>query len=148
MAVEESSRRHLGHPVEAVSDHLAELCELLRSVGATLTFYGKPVTEAELREQVTERVEGRIVGLLLGAIDIGHGVQIAPMEDGTGIYWKHPGCRPWFHLRFKPDPRSTGHELVEGSLSNLSAMTIRGSLGCPKGCPAHGEIRKGRWEPC
>jgi hypothetical protein len=83
-----------------------------------------------------------------GEVDIGHGVTIAPIDDGTGIVWKHPGCRAWFHLRFKPDPRSTGHQLVVGSVDNLAALTIAGSLLCPKGCGAHGHITNGRWVPC
>ena len=88
---------------------------------------------------------------MTGEIDIGHGVTIAPMEDGPdgpGIHWRHPGCRPWFWLCFKPDPRSTGHVLLEGSAADLGALTIGGSLACPKGCPVNGEIKKGRWEPC
>lgn len=85
-----------------------------------------------------------------GQRDIGHGVQIAPLEDGTGIVWKHPGCRCWYSLRFKPDSRSTGHTLDEGSVDDLDALTIGGSLACPRApeCKAHGHIRRGRWEPC
>jgi hypothetical protein len=82
-----------------------------------------------------------------GAIDIGHGVQIVATADGKGIYWRHPGCRPWFFLYFKPHPRSTGHVLVAGSPQDLEHLTIQGSLACPKGCHAHGLIENGRWKP-
>lgn len=84
-----------------------------------------------------------------GAIDIGHGVLIAPMfneERGHGILWKHPTCRGWFPVWL--DHRSTGHKLVEGSLDDLTTITLFGSLACPKGCPAHGHIKAGRWDPC
>lgn len=76
-------------------------------------------------------------------IDIGHGVSMRWIDNGTGIVWKHPGCRAWFHLHFKPDERSTGHVLQQ-----REPLTIGGSLACPKGCGAHGHITNGRWEPC
>lgn len=84
----------------------------------------------------------------MNSIDIGHGVQIAPMigEDAKcGFIWKHPGCRCWFPVWL--DERSTGHALAEGSLTDLSTITITGSLLCPKGCGAHGCIEHGRWKP-
>lgn len=82
--------------------------------------------------------------------DIGHGVIIAALTDRTGIRWKHPGCRCWYTLRFKPDVRSTGHALEAGSLDNIGELTIGGSLLCPRTplCKVHGHIRAGRWEPC
>lgn len=85
---------------------------------------------------------------MLGAIDIGHGVSIAPMfneEKGHGFLWKHPTCRAWFPVWL--DHRSTGHKLTAGTLDDLSTITILGSLGCPKKCGAHGHIEGGRWKP-
>jgi hypothetical protein len=76
-------------------------------------------------------------------MEIGHGVAIEWDEDRGGIWWRHPGCRPWFTLRFQPDPKSTGH-----TLELRDPLTIGGSLLCPKGCGTHGYIRNGRWEPC
>jgi hypothetical protein len=73
-------------------------------------------------------------------IDIGHGVRIMWMSDETGIYWRHTGCRPWFWLKFKPDPESTGHVLV-----TKEPLTIQGSLLCPAGCGFHGFITNGSW---
>lgn len=78
---------------------------------------------------------------------IGHDVVIAWDDDGGGILWRHPGCRAWMPLRFKPDPLSTGHELVAGSPTDTSSLTIRGSLLCPAGCGKHGLIEHGRWIP-
>ncbi len=43
-----------------MADHLAELMELLRSVGATVTLHGKSVTEDELRGYVNGRVDERL----------------------------------------------------------------------------------------
>lgn len=87
---------------------------------------------------------------MIGEVDIGHGIVVAPMRDevGTGLYWRHPGCRPCFYLWFRPDPRSTGHALVTGcSIDDLATISIIGSLACPKGCPVHGTITNGRWDP-
>ena len=75
-------------------------------------------------------------------VDIGHGVSIRMDDDGGGLVWKHEGCRPFFTLRFKPDPKSTGHELI-----SRTPLSIRGSLLCPKGCGKHGHITDGRWVP-
>ena len=82
-----------------------------------------------------------------GTHDLGHDIVIRWDEDGGGIQWHHPACRAWATLRFKPDPKSTGHELVAGSPSDTARMTVEGSLLCPMGCGTHGLIRNGRWVP-
>lgn len=41
-------------------DPFAQLCELLREAGATMTLYGKPVTEAEVRAYAAGRVDERL----------------------------------------------------------------------------------------
>ena len=66
--------------------------------------------------------------------DLGHGVSIMWDDDGQGIAWRHPACRAWMTLRFKPDPRSTGHTLLAGSPATTEHLTIGGSLLCPAGC--------------
>jgi hypothetical protein len=81
-------------------------------------------------------------------IDIGHGVTIRWIDGGNGLHWKHPGCRAWSYLYFKPDQRSTGHVLSAGGPDDSEHITIVGSLLCPGGCGAHGHITNGRWEPC
>lgn len=73
--------------------------------------------------------------------DIGGGVVIWLDDDGRGLLWRHPGCRAWMTLRFQPDPKSTGHEL----LSLWPNLTIKGSLLCPAGCGKHGYIENGAW---
>jgi len=75
-------------------------------------------------------------------IDIGCGVTIRWIDDDTGLQWKHPNCRPWFHLHFKPHPTSTGH-----TLERREPLTVGGSLLCPKGCGFHGHITDGKWVP-
>lgn len=47
-----------------MSDALAQLCKLLRECGATLTLYGKPVSEDELRAHVESSVDERLTSLL------------------------------------------------------------------------------------
>jgi hypothetical protein len=79
--------------------------------------------------------------------EVGHDVIVRWDEDGRGITWRHPGCRAWMTLRFRPDERSTGHELLAGSPRDTAALTIGGSLLCPAGCGAHGFIRDGHWVP-
>jgi hypothetical protein len=80
--------------------------------------------------------------------DIGHGVTVRWDDDGQGITWKHPGCRAWSTLRFRPDAKSTGHVLLAGSpIAAPEKLTIQGSLLCPGGCGFHGHIRNGRWVP-
>jgi len=76
-----------------------------------------------------------------GDLDIGGGVIIRLDEDGGGLIWRHPACRAWMTLRYKPDPASTGHVLVQP----WPELTIEGSLLCPAGCGMHGWIRGGRW---
>jgi hypothetical protein len=76
----------------------------------------------------------------MGATDIGHGVLIRRIEGG--LEWKHPACRAWSYLYFKPDARSTGHVLVQHE-----PLTIQGSLLCPGGCGTHGTIENGKWVP-
>lgn len=73
--------------------------------------------------------------------ELGHGVACYWQDDGV-LVWKHPGCRAYFWLAFKPDPRSTGHVLV-----SKEPLTIQGSLLCPKGCGAHGTITNDVWSP-
>lgn len=79
--------------------------------------------------------------------DLGHGIVIRWDADGHGFIWRHPGCRAWSTLRFQPDPASTGHRLVRGGPTDVGSLTIAGSLLCPGGCGAHGEIIDGRWRP-
>lgn len=77
-------------------------------------------------------------------IDIGGGVTIRLDEDGGGLLWHHPVCKgskAWATLRYRPDPKSTGHVLVDA----WPNLTIEGSLLCPAGCGKHGFIRGGRW---
>lgn len=76
--------------------------------------------------------------------DIGDGVTIRLDEDGGGLWWRHISClsRAWMWLRYKPDPKSTGHVLVQ----QWPRLTIGGSLLCPvAGCGHHGFIQEGRW---
>lgn len=73
--------------------------------------------------------------------DIGGGVTIRLDADGGGLIWRHPPCRAWMTLRYRPDPTSTGHQIVE----QWPNLTIDGSLLCPAGCGRHGYIRNGRW---
>jgi hypothetical protein len=81
-------------------------------------------------------------------VSIGHGVDLWWDDDGRVFSWRHPACRAWARLRFRPDPESTGHELIDGSPDNTDALTIRGSLLCPKdGCGFHGHITRGKWVP-
>lgn len=49
-----------------MSDHIDELIELLRSVGATMTLYGKPVTADEVRAHATANVVERFVDRACG----------------------------------------------------------------------------------
>jgi len=77
-------------------------------------------------------------------VDIGDEHFISWDDDGLGLLWHHPGCRPWAHLSFKPF-QSTGHVLVDGSPERPERLTIRGSLLCPMGCGDHGFIELGRW---
>jgi hypothetical protein len=79
--------------------------------------------------------------------ELGHGVVIAWHEDGRGIYWRHPECRAWMTLRFRPDPASTGHQLLAGDHQHTELLTIGGSLLCPVGCGRHGMVTSGRWVP-
>ena len=83
-----------------------------------------------------------------GVRDLGGGVFLRWDEDGRGFTWHHPTCRAWSTLRLRPDPRSTGHELVAGGPANMEKLTIRGSLLCPGGCGFHGVIEDGRWRSC
>jgi hypothetical protein len=83
---------------------------------------------------------------MTGFIDIGHGVSVFYMEDNTGIYWRHPGCRSSYFLWFMPNLYSTGHRLVSGSPDDMEHFTIEGSLLCPN-CGFHGFITNGRWIP-
>jgi hypothetical protein len=83
--------------------------------------------------------------ILLEAKEIGHGVSVTWMQDGTGIYWSHPGCKPWFWLKFMPHPESTGHTLVTKGGDFLEHLTIQGSLLCPRGCGFHGWVTDGKW---
>jgi hypothetical protein len=82
-----------------------------------------------------------------GTFDLGSEICIRWDADGHGIIWHHPKCRAWAPLRFKPDPKSTGHRLVSGGPSDMANMTVEGSLLCPMGCGTHGSITNGRWEP-
>lgn len=79
-----------------------------------------------------------------GEIDIGGDVVIRLDADGGGLRWRHTGCstRAWMTLRFKPDPISTGHVLVE----QWPNLTIQGSLLCPACGRKHGNVRGGKWE--
>ena len=43
-----------------MSDAFADLCAILRDIGATMTLYGKPTTEAEVRAYAAERVIERL----------------------------------------------------------------------------------------
>ncbi len=79
--------------------------------------------------------------------DLGHGIVLRWDADGGGFAWKHPECRAWSTLRFRPDPKSTGHQLLAGGEHDRDALTIGGSLLCPGGCGKHGHIRNGRWIP-
>jgi hypothetical protein len=81
------------------------------------------------------------------AIDIGSGVLIDWDDDGGGLLWHHEGCRGWLFLRFAPDPRCSGHVLVDGGPHNPWQTDIEGSLVCPRGCGKHGFIRNGQWVP-
>ena len=83
-----------------------------------------------------------------GSVDLGDGIYVMWDEDGRGLAWNHPKSRAWATLRFRPDPRSTGHELVSGGPNDLSNVTIAGSLLCPMGCGTHGVIERGRWRAC
>jgi hypothetical protein len=74
-------------------------------------------------------------------IDIGHGITIKWADEGRTLMWKHPKCRAWWWLAFKPDPRSTGHVLA-----SREPLTIIGSLLCTD-CNTHGTIENGRWVP-
>lgn len=76
-----------------------------------------------------------------GDINIGGDVVIRLDADGGGLIWRHPSCRSWMTLRYRPDAKSTGHVLVE----QWPNLTIDGSLLCPAGCGKHGHIRGGRW---
>lgn len=80
-------------------------------------------------------------------LDLGHGIALRWDPDEMGFIWHHPACRPWASLRLKPDPASTGHQIVSGGPDNSQELTIEGSLLCPMGCGTHGIIRCGRWEP-
>lgn len=80
--------------------------------------------------------------------EIGSGVVLQWDEDGKGILWKHPGCRAWMTLRFKPVVESTGHVLIAGSPTETEKLTIGGSLLCPAGCGFHGHITNGKWISC
>ena len=40
-----------------MKDAISELMEVLKSVGATMTLYGKPVTEEALRDHVEQNVD-------------------------------------------------------------------------------------------
>jgi hypothetical protein len=86
--------------------------------------------------------------VLPNAIDLGSGVFICWDDDGRGFVWYHPTCRAGSTLRFKPDPKSTGHELVNGGRGDEARLMIRGSLLCPGGCGFHGVIENGRWYSC
>jgi len=81
-------------------------------------------------------------------VDLGGGVCIRWDADGRGFAWHHATCRAWATLRFRPDPLSTGHELVNGGSDDVADLTIRGSLLCPMGCGKHGVIEAGRWRDC
>lgn len=77
--------------------------------------------------------------------DLGEGIVICWDDDGRGFIWRHPECRAWSLLRFKPDLASTGHVLVRGGIDDTASLTIAGSLLCPGGCGKHGVIENGRW---
>lgn len=79
--------------------------------------------------------------------DIGHGVKIKWDPDGKGLYWQHAECRTWTALRFVPDPRSTGHQLMRGDFTNTAGLTIVGKLTCPRNCGKQGFVKEGRWVP-
>lgn len=83
-----------------------------------------------------------------GVHHLGLGVFLRWDADGRGFIWHHPACRPWATLRLKPDPQSTGHELVAGGPEDMEHLTIQGSLLCPMGCGLHGVIEGGRWKEC
>ena len=79
----------------------------------------------------TESAAGQwLVGLVSDHdLDIGGDVAIRLDDDGGGLAWRHPACRAWMTLRYKPDPKSTGHVLV----TPWPNVTIEGSLLCPAG---------------
>ena len=83
-----------------------------------------------------------------GVIDLGSDVYLRWDADGRGFAWHHTACRAWAVLRFRPDPQSTGHELLSGGPDDWMHLTIRGSLLCPMGCGKHGVIEVGRWRDC
>ena len=83
-----------------------------------------------------------------GVIDLGSDVHIRWDADGRGFAWHHPACRAWATLRFRPDPFSTGHDLVSGGPDDMTSLTIQGSLLCPMGCGRHGVIENGQWKDC
>lgn len=47
-----------------MTDPFHEICEILREIGATLTYYGKPVTETEMRDIAERAVVDRLVGAM------------------------------------------------------------------------------------
>ena len=46
------------------NDALGELCDILQSIGATITLYGKPVTEPELRAHVEGLVDCKLESMM------------------------------------------------------------------------------------
>jgi len=48
-----------------MSDHIDELCELVKSAGGTMRLYGRPVSAVELRGAMNARVDAKL-GALVG----------------------------------------------------------------------------------